>query len=161
MVQRAERDLDRPAPVNDPRSVLSLPPQEFLPVGIRDLRVALRQVAGDRLWADGCHPVLIRAGRSLDQAGLTGPAVDHWNDLAATSNQLLGAGHPAAKGETVRATDMRREALKIPPRAFSPHFHDVIVYSLRLAGFNGPVEELAIFGAGIPSESTRSDARVT
>ena len=61
---------------------------------LRSCTAALRQVAGQRLWADGCHPVLLRAGRSLDHAGLTGPAVDHWSDLAATGDQLLGAGHP-------------------------------------------------------------------
>ena len=62
--------------------------------GLRSCTAALRQIAGNRLWADGCHPVLFQAGRSLDRAGLTGPAVDHWSDLAATSDQLLGAGHP-------------------------------------------------------------------
>jgi tetratricopeptide (TPR) repeat protein len=62
--------------------------------GLRSCAAALRQVAGDRLWTDGCHPVLLRAGDSLDHARLTGPAVDHWHDLVSTSDQLLGAGHP-------------------------------------------------------------------
>ena len=62
--------------------------------GLRSCAAALRQVAGDRLWAGGCHPVLLRAGDSLDRARLTGPAVDHWSDLVATSDRLLGAGHP-------------------------------------------------------------------
>jgi tetratricopeptide (TPR) repeat protein len=62
--------------------------------GLRSCTAALQQIAGNRLWADGCHPVLLRAGDSLDRARLTGPAVDHWSDLATTSNQLLGAGHP-------------------------------------------------------------------
>jgi tetratricopeptide (TPR) repeat protein len=62
--------------------------------GLRPCTAALRQIAGNRLWADGCHPVLLRAGDSLDQARLTGPAVDHWHDLVTTSDQLLGAGHP-------------------------------------------------------------------
>jgi tetratricopeptide (TPR) repeat protein len=62
--------------------------------GLRSCTAALRQVAGDRLWADSCHPVLLRAGDSLDRARLTGPAVDHWNDLVTTTGQLLGGGHP-------------------------------------------------------------------
>ena len=62
--------------------------------GLRSCAAALQQAAGDRLWADGCHPVLLRAGHSLDEAGLTGPAVDHWHALVATSEQRLGAGHP-------------------------------------------------------------------
>ena len=62
--------------------------------GLRSCTAVLRPIAGDRLWADGCHPLLLRAGDSLDQARLTGPAVDHWRDLVTTSDQLLGAGDP-------------------------------------------------------------------
>jgi len=62
--------------------------------GLRSCAAALREIAGNRLWADGCHPVLLRAGDSLDHARLTGPAVDHWSDLVTTGGQLLSAGHP-------------------------------------------------------------------
>jgi tetratricopeptide (TPR) repeat protein len=61
--------------------------------GLRSCTAALRQSAGNRLWAGGLHPVLLRAGDSLDHARLTGPAVDYWHDLVTTSGQLLGAGH--------------------------------------------------------------------
>lgn len=60
---------------------------------LRSCVAALRQNAGDLLWADGCHPVLLRAGESLDRARLTELAVDHWHDLATTSGRLLGAEH--------------------------------------------------------------------
>ncbi len=62
--------------------------------GLRSCVATLRRIAGDRLWAGGCHPVLVRAGDSLDRARLTGPAVDHWRDLATTSGRLLGGEHP-------------------------------------------------------------------
>ncbi len=62
--------------------------------GLRSCTAALRQASGTRLWAAGCHPVLLRAGDSLDRARLTGPAADHWSDLLTTSDQVLGAGHP-------------------------------------------------------------------
>jgi hypothetical protein len=62
--------------------------------GLRSCVATLRQLTGDLLWADGCHPVLVRAGDSLDQARLTEPAVDHWLDLATTGARLLGGGHP-------------------------------------------------------------------
>jgi tetratricopeptide (TPR) repeat protein len=62
--------------------------------GLRSCVATLRRITGDRLWDGGCHPVLVRAGDSLDHARLTGPAVDHWRDLATTSNRLLGAEHP-------------------------------------------------------------------
>jgi tetratricopeptide (TPR) repeat protein len=75
--------------------------------GLRSCTAALRQIAGNRLWADGCHPVLHRAGDSLDHALLTGPAVDHWRDLVRTSDQLLGAGHP----HTILAGQRLAEAL--------------------------------------------------
>ena len=62
--------------------------------GLRSCTAMLRQVAGNRLWGDDCHPVLLRAGDSLDTARLTGAAVEYWNELVMTSDQLLGAGHP-------------------------------------------------------------------
>jgi tetratricopeptide (TPR) repeat protein len=62
--------------------------------GLRSCVATLRRITGDRLWDGGCHPLLVRAGDSLDRAGLTGPAVDHWRDLATTSGRLLGGGHP-------------------------------------------------------------------
>ena len=62
--------------------------------GLRSCVATLRRISGDRLWDGGCHPVLVRAGDSLDRACLTGPAVDHWRDLATVSNRLLGGEHP-------------------------------------------------------------------
>jgi tetratricopeptide (TPR) repeat protein len=62
--------------------------------GLRSCVATLRRIAGDLLWDGGCHPLLVRAGDSLDRARLTGPAVDHWRDLATTGARLLGDGHP-------------------------------------------------------------------
>ena len=62
--------------------------------GLRSCVATLRQITADRLWDGGCHPVLVRAGDSLDRARLTEPAVDHWCDLATTSGRLLGGEHP-------------------------------------------------------------------
>lgn len=73
--------------------------------GLRSCVAALRQNAGDLLWADGCHPVLLRTGESLDRARLTEPAVDHWHYLATTSGRLLGAEHPDAMLACQRLAD--------------------------------------------------------
>jgi tetratricopeptide (TPR) repeat protein len=81
--------------------------------GLLSCTAVLRPVAGNRLWADGCHPVLLRAGDSLDQARLTGPAVDHWRDLVTTSDKLLGAGHP----DTILAGQRLAEACLAAGRA--------------------------------------------
>ena len=73
-------------------------PEQELPgwpaTGLRSCVATLRQITGDLLWDGGCHPLLVRAGDSLDHARLTGPAVDHWRDLAMTSGRLLGDRHP-------------------------------------------------------------------
>lgn len=55
---------------------------------------SLLGTAADLLWADGCHPVLLRAGQSLDRTRLTGPAMTYWRDLAEVSDRTLGPGHP-------------------------------------------------------------------
>jgi tetratricopeptide (TPR) repeat protein len=62
--------------------------------GLRSCAASLQRAAGDLLWADGCRPLLFRAGQSLDSAGLTGPAVAYWAELAAASARVLGPGHP-------------------------------------------------------------------
>ncbi len=37
---------------------------------LRSCAASLQQAAGDLLWAGGCHPLLLRAGRSQDSARL-------------------------------------------------------------------------------------------
>jgi len=100
---------------------------------LRSCAAALRQAAGPRLWSGGCHPVLLRAGDSLDRARLTGPAVDHWSDLVTTSSQLLGGGHP----HTVLAGQRLASALLADGRA-----DDAVAWFQRLldyqAGNRGP-----------------------
>ena len=68
---------------------------QWLARSLRSCTDSLRLAAGDLLWEGSCHAVLLRAGRSLDAARLTGPAVSYWEDLAATSPRLLGPDHPA------------------------------------------------------------------
>src|SRR5215469_5676469 len=56
-----------PAQAGDSRSARAL----------RASAASLHRGSGDLLWSDGCHPVLLRAGRSLDEARLSGPALDY------------------------------------------------------------------------------------
>jgi tetratricopeptide (TPR) repeat protein len=62
--------------------------------GLRSGVTYLLRATGRLLWTDGCHPVLLRAGQSLDDARLTGPAVDYWSELAVIASQSLPPGHP-------------------------------------------------------------------
>jgi tetratricopeptide (TPR) repeat protein len=65
-----------------------------LAAALRACTASLEQATGDALWAGGAHPVLYRAGQSLDGARLTGPAVSHWRTVATTSERVLGPAHP-------------------------------------------------------------------
>jgi tetratricopeptide (TPR) repeat protein len=71
-------------------------PQPWLAAALRLCTASLQQAAGDRLWTAGePHPVLLRAGQSLDSARLSGTATGHWAQLTATSDRLCGPDSPA------------------------------------------------------------------
>src|SRR5437660_724106 len=55
-------------------------PSPWTAASLRSNTAGLHDAAPDVLWADGCHPLLLRAGRSLDNARLIGPAVEYWRD---------------------------------------------------------------------------------
>src|SRR6266851_6251839 len=105
-VLQAAIRLAAPAQVQDPaaRAAASAlleawPADEPQPWTADRLRVnaaSLQASAADVLWADGCHPLLVRVGRSLDAARLVGPAVEYWRDLAARCDTKLMPGHPDA-----------------------------------------------------------------
>ena len=98
--------LAAPAQVKDPaaRAAASAlleawPAEESQPWTAARLRAnvaSLQDSAADVLWTGGCHPLLLRAGRSLDGARLTGPAVEYWRDLASRCDNKLSPGHPDA-----------------------------------------------------------------
>ena len=63
---------------------------------LRANAASLHAAATDVLWAEGCHPLLLAAGRSLDAARLAGPAVEYWRELAVRCDNKLEPGHPDA-----------------------------------------------------------------
>lgn len=68
--------------------------RDWLAARLRSCAASLQLAAGDLLWAGGCHPLLLRAGRSHDSARLIGPAVALWGQLAASSRRVLAPNHP-------------------------------------------------------------------
>ena len=113
--------------------------------GLQSCAATLRRITGDRLWDGGCHPVLVRTGDSLDRARLTGPAADHWRDLATTSGRLLGDEHPdtllagqrvadayLAAGRPADAMPWFRWVLDRLTQQLGPDHHDVIEARRRL-----------------------------
>jgi hypothetical protein len=67
---------------------------EWLKQAFRSCTDSLRRLAGDALYRDGCHPLLLRAGRSLDAIPAPSVSVDYWSELAGTCDRLLGGDHP-------------------------------------------------------------------
>lgn len=66
----------------------------WLADSLRCCAASLQQAGGKLLLADGCHPLLLRAGQSLDMARLSGPAVVYWQALATACETTLGPAHP-------------------------------------------------------------------
>jgi len=71
-------------------------PQPWTAASLRASAASLHAAAADVLWADGCHPLLLRAGRSFDEAHLVGSAVEHWRELAVRCDTKLPPDHPDA-----------------------------------------------------------------
>jgi tetratricopeptide (TPR) repeat protein len=64
------------------------------PLGLRASAESLRTGTAGLLWDGRCDRLLILAGQSLDEAQLSGPAVEYWSDLAAVAGRLYGPSHP-------------------------------------------------------------------
>jgi tetratricopeptide (TPR) repeat protein len=96
----APAELTEPAARAVADALLELwPAEESAPWAAASLRAnaaRLQDSAIDALWIDGCHPLLLRVGQSLDRARLAGPAVEFWQDLAARCDAKLPPGHPDA-----------------------------------------------------------------
>jgi tetratricopeptide (TPR) repeat protein len=71
-------------------------PTPWAAASLRASAACLQDAAIDALWGEGCHPLLLRVGQSLNEARLAGPAVEFWQDLAARCDAKLPPGHPDA-----------------------------------------------------------------
>jgi tetratricopeptide (TPR) repeat protein len=63
---------------------------------LRDCATSVRRCGGPALWDGGPHPLLARAGRSLDDARMPESAAIYWRRLAARCGEYLGAQSAAA-----------------------------------------------------------------
>jgi len=122
-------------------------PEPWTAATLRANAASLQGSATDILWADGCHPLLLRAGRSLDGAGLVGPAVEYWRELAITCDNKLASGHPdalvvasqlagayLAAGYGAEAVAWYQRVLAERSRELAPGHPSVIAARFSLAG---------------------------
>jgi tetratricopeptide (TPR) repeat protein len=106
---------------------------------------SLRRATGGLLWRNGLHPLLLRAGRSLDDASLTGPAVEYWTQLTSTGDQVFGPGHPDSMVAVERLAGAYVTAGRVPEavawyerimadwgRAFGPDHPRTLAARVRL-----------------------------
>ena len=68
---------------------------------LRDCAASLRAFTGDMLWKPEAHPLLIRAGASLDESLLADAGIGYWQTIAATCSHMLGPAH----AQSVQARD--------------------------------------------------------
>ena len=60
---------------------------------LRDCTASLHQAAADLLWTPEAHPVLLRAGQSLDRCRLPSLAISFWRGMVGTGTRILGPSH--------------------------------------------------------------------
>src|SRR5690348_10527348 len=70
--------------------------QSDLEQALRDCAATLRASDGGLLWKPEAHPLLFRAGLSLEQSRLSETAITYWKSMVATGTRLLGADHANA-----------------------------------------------------------------
>src|SRR5712691_2852804 len=70
--------------------------QAQLEQALRDCASALRAGDGGMLWKPEAHPLLFRAGLSLENSRQSEPAITYWKSMVATSTRLLGPAHANA-----------------------------------------------------------------
>jgi tetratricopeptide (TPR) repeat protein len=70
--------------------------QAQLEQALRDCAATLRFSDGGLLWKPEAHPLLFRAGLSLEHGRLSEAAITYWKSMVATSTRLLGPAHANA-----------------------------------------------------------------
>jgi tetratricopeptide (TPR) repeat protein len=133
-------------------------PQPWTAAILRANAASLQNAAKDLLWADGCHPLLLCAGRSLDGGRLVGAAVEYWRELSVQCDNKLPPGHPdalvvasqladayLAAGYGAEAVAWYRRVLSERSTEFAPGHPAVIAARVSLAD--------ALIAAGEPAEA--------
>ena len=140
-------------------------PSPWAAASLRANAGRLQDSALDSLWADGCHPLLLRVGRSLNEARLASSAVEFWQDLAARCDAKLPPGHPdalvvagqlaaayLAAGNAAEAVQWYQRVLADRTRELTPGHPAIVAARVSLAR--------ALIMAGEPSDAVTVMLRV-
>ena len=113
---------------------------------LRDCASALRVTDGGMLWKPEAHPLLFRAGMSLEHGRLSDAAITYWKSMVATSTRLLGPAHAnavvardrlaaayEAAGKSADAIAVFQTALADRERNQGPEHAETIAARSRLA----------------------------
>src|SRR5262249_57160268 len=120
-------------------------------------------------WPPDCRRRLLRAGRSLEAGGLTGPAIAYWESLVAIGEAQLGPGHAhpllvrdrlgaahEAAGRLDAAVDVYQEALNERQRLLGAAHPDTVAARANLARAYreaGPAQEAGRLAQRGPARS--------
>ena len=120
--------------------------QPVLAQTLRDNTASLRRCTGDLLLAPESIPLLFRAGRSLEDAGLTGPAISYWQLMTDAIDRVHGPAHARAlaardhlaaaydaAGRPGEAIGARRSCLEERERILGPDHPDTLASRSDLA----------------------------
>jgi tetratricopeptide (TPR) repeat protein len=129
-----------------------------LEAALRDCTWALRAADGGALWKPEAHPLLFRAGLSLENSQLPETAIGYWKSMMATSTRLLGPAHQnavvardrlaaayEAAGRSADAISVFQAALADRERTAGAEHADTITARSHLAH--------AYFSAGRPTDA--------
>jgi len=132
--------------------------QSDLEQALRDCAATLRASDGGLLWKPEAHPLLFRAGLSLEQSRLSGAAITYWKSMVATGTRLLGAEHAnavvardrlaaayEAAGKSSDAVSVFQTALAEREKNLGPEDQETIAARAHLAH--------ALQSAGRPAEA--------
>ncbi len=113
---------------------------------LRDCAAGLQSFAADLLWRPDAHPVLLRAGTSLEESLLADSAVTYWQSIATGCQQRLGAAHAqstlardrlaaaySATGRTAEAIPVLEAALADRELELGAEHPDAVTARIKLA----------------------------
>ncbi|WIX92785.1 tetratricopeptide repeat protein [Amycolatopsis sp. DG1A-15b] len=103
---------------------------------LRANTATLAEHSGPHLWTPDAHTVLLRAGKSLGDAGLATKARTYFTQLRSVAEQQLGHSHPSTL--TIRHGLARWQGEAGDPATAAAEFHRVLEDRIRVLGPDHP-----------------------